>query len=76
MTTKRTFFCNVCGDQIGGDLPIINKDGIGFDFKSGNKEFSEGKTLWKYENHLCLDCINAIYDVSRRLYAEKKLLDA
>lgn len=66
MTTERKYFCNVCRDEI-----TMAKDGVGFLFKSGDTEFESGP-LNKCENHLCMKCINAIYDLSVRIHSSDK----
>ena len=60
MVTKRTYYCNVCRDEVDG------LGGVGFSFRSGDTEFEEGN-VGNHENHLCYKCIAAIYDLSVRI---------
>jgi hypothetical protein len=61
MTIGYVYKCNVC------DTPINAKSGVGFVFKSGGLEFEHGSPE-SLENHLCYQCIAAIYDLSDRIY--------
>ena len=62
MVTKRTYFCNVCRDEVDSLCAV------GFEFKSGGEELQENNGVAGVENHLCYRCIGAIYALSVRLF--------
>ena len=67
MTTKRTFFCNVCGDEVS-DKPDLGyqKIGYGFRFANGGTLFDHSPYCYQAENHICRECLEAAADMQAR----------
>ena len=65
MTTKREYFCNVCRDRVD------DENGVGFSLKAcwpkkADENFEDGYPA-QHENHLCMKCISAIYNLSVKI---------
>ena len=63
MTVKRTedfYVCNNCQDV------VTEETGVGFNFKSDKTEVKEGP-LQSTEEHICSNCLSAIYALAVRL---------